>query len=155
MRMRKIRIYSQNMRIIRIYSQNCTYLYIIELYLCIISYYIAIISQINANFMRIFIIRMRMRNFVSMRISHSSKKCYEISHILARSVWPRSLKLEKTTTSQNQKIAVTSNDFIAGNGRVLKVYVFIMWLNRFAKLVHLISFFFHCIILLLLLLVIY
>ena len=36
---------------------------------------------------------------------------------------------------------LTSNDIIAGNGRVLKVYVFIMWLNRFAKLVHVNSFF--------------
>ena len=35
----------------------------------------------------------------------------------------------------------TSNDIIAGNGRVLKVYVFIMWPNRFAKLVHGNSFF--------------
>ena len=85
MQMRKIRMYSQNMQKIRIYSQNCTYLYIIGLYLCIITYYIAIILQINANFMRIFIIRirMRMRIFVSMHISQSSKKCYEISHILA------------------------------------------------------------------------
>ena len=97
MRMRKIRIYLQNMRIIRIYSQNCTYLYVIELYLCIISYYIAIVLQINANFMWIFIIRMRMRmqNFVSMRISHRSKKCYEISHILG----VRTSRFSLTTTT--------------------------------------------------------
>ena len=35
----------------------------------------------------------------------------------------------------------TSNDNIAGNGSVLKVYMFIMWLNRFAKLVDVNSFF--------------
>ena len=54
--------------------------------LYIFVYNWVIISQINANFMRIFIIRirMRMRNFVSMHISQSSKKCYEISHILGK-----------------------------------------------------------------------
>ena len=58
------------------------YIFVIGLYLCIISYYIAIISQINANFMWIFIIGMQMQNLVSMHISQSSKKCYEILHIL-------------------------------------------------------------------------
>ena len=36
---------------------------------------------------------------------------------------------------------VTSNDDIAGIGSVLKVYMFIVWLNRFAKLVNFNSFF--------------
>ena len=36
---------------------------------------------------------------------------------------------------------VTSNDDIAGIGSVLKVYMFIAWLNRFAKLVNVNSFF--------------
>ena len=49
---------------------------------CLLFRQALIISQINTNFMRMFIIRMRMRNFVSMHISQSSKKCYEISHIL-------------------------------------------------------------------------
>ena len=39
---------------------------------------------------------------------------------------------QETWNTVKQKI--TSNDVIAGNGRVLKIYVFIMWLNRFAKL---------------------
>ena len=39
--------------------------------------------QTNTNFMQIFIIHMRMQNFVSIRISHGSKKYYELLHILA------------------------------------------------------------------------
>ena len=36
----------------------------------------------------------------------------------------------------------TSNDIIAGNGRVPKVYMFFMWLYMFKKYIMLISFFF-------------
>ena len=39
------------------------------------------------------------------------------------------------------KIAKTSNVYISGNGSVLKVNMFMMWLNLFAKLVNVIPFF--------------
>ena len=102
MRVQKICIYLQNMRKICIYSQNCTYLYIIGLCLCIISYYITIILQINGNFMQLFIIRMRMQNFVSMHILHSSKKCYEILHILATIISPGAGCKNVWSCSRNQ-----------------------------------------------------
>ena len=41
----------------------------------------------------------------------------------------------------NPGVKTASNDYIAGKGSVLKVYMFIMWLNRFAKLVNVNSFF--------------
>ena len=38
--------------------------------------------------------------------------------------------------AQIREQKVTTNDYISGNGSVLKVYMFIRWLSRFAKLVN-------------------
>ena len=47
----------------------------------------------------------------------------------------------KTLVPSSNLYSKTSNNYIAGNGSVLKVYMFIKWLNRFAKLVNVNSFF--------------
>ena len=39
---------------------------------------------------------------------------------------------------------ITSNDIIAGNGRVLKFYLFIVWLYFLIKYLMLMNFFFPC-----------